>query len=111
MVSLRTSLIGAVRRRLVASTGSSASACVLDHADGAVGVDEDLVGDAANVGLRHLIDAVHRAEQLAPIAVAGLIRGQLRGQAFIVGQAANEVGFGASLDHLQFVVGDVFFFD
>ena len=43
---------------------------VFDYADGAVGVDEGLVGDAANVGFRDLVDAVDRAEQFAPVAVA-----------------------------------------
>ena len=39
-----------------------------------------LVGDAANVGLGHLIDAVHRAEQFAPVAVASLVNGELGSQ-------------------------------
>ena len=48
-------------------------------------------------------------KQFAPIAVACLIDRELRGEAFVVGQSAEQVGFGAGLDHLQFVVADVFF--
>ena len=78
--------------------------------DGAVGIDEDLVGDAADVGFRDLVDAVDRAEQFAPVAIASLVGGELRGQSFVVGEAANQIGLAAGLDHLQFVVADVFFF-
>ena len=62
--------------------------------DRAIGVDENFVGDAADVGFGHLVDAVDRAEQFTPIAIARLIGGQLRGESFIVGQAANQIGFG-----------------
>ena len=44
-----------------------------DNAHGAVGVNEDLVGDAPDIRLGHFVDAVNRAEQLAPVAIARLV--------------------------------------
>ncbi len=65
---------------------------------GAVALDEDLVGDAADVGLGDLVDLVELAEELAPVAVAGLVLGELVGEAFVVGEAAEQVGAGAGLE-------------
>src|SRR5580698_3202233 len=106
--SLCTSLIGCVAWRLLSS--GRGCACIFDNSYGAIGVDEDLVGDAANVGLGDLVDAIGGVEQFAPVAVARLVGSEFGGEAFVIGEAANQVGLGARLDHLQFVVGDVFFF-
>ena len=59
--SLRTSLVGGARR-LLALLGSSSGTGVLDDADGAIGVVEDLVGDASNIGLSDLVNAVDGPE-------------------------------------------------
>src|ERR1700729_2779294 len=80
-----------------------------DHADGPVRVVESLVGHASDVRLGYLVDAVHRMEELTPVAIARLVGCKLGSQSFIVSQAADKIGLGASLDHLQLVVADVFF--
>ena len=80
----------------------------LDARAGAVAVDEDLVGDAADVGFGDGVDLVELAEELAPVAVAGLVFGELVGEAFVVAEAAEQVGAGAGFEALELVVGDVF---
>ncbi len=80
----------------------------LDACAGSVAVDEDLVGNAANVGFVHCVDLVQFAEKLTPVAEAGLVLGELVGQAVVVGQAAEQVGAGASLEAFQLFVRDVF---
>ncbi len=80
----------------------------LDSRAGAVAVDEDLVCYAANVCLGYGVDLVEFAEELTPVAEAGLVLGQLMGQAFVVGEAAQKVGLGAGLEAGQLFVGDVF---
>ena len=80
----------------------------LDARAGAVAVGEDLVGDAANVGFGDGVDLVELAEELTPVAEAGLVLGELVGEAFVVGEAAQEVGAGAGLEAREFFVGDVF---
>ena len=109
VVFIRTSLIEGLVGGLVTSAGGRAASAGLDDADGAVGVGEDFVGDAADVGFGHLVDAIDGAEEFAPVTVAGFVGGELRGQALVVGEAANQVGLAAGLNHLQLVVGDVFF--
>ena len=79
----------------------------LDDADGAVVVQEDLVGHAPDVGFGHLVYTVEVSEQLAPIAVARLVDGELLRQPFIAGQAAEQIRLGARLEHLQLFVGYV----
>ncbi len=79
-----------------------------DAGAGAVAVDEDLVGDAADVGFGDGVDLLELAEELAPVAEAGLVLGELVGEAFVVGEAAEQVGAGAGLEALEFGVGDVF---
>ena len=78
-----------------------------DSRAGAVAFDEDLVGDAANVGFGDGVDLVEIAEELAPVAIAGLIFGELVGEAVIVGEAAKEIGAGAGLEACELFVGDV----
>ncbi len=80
-------------------------------AHGAIALRKSLVSYSANVGLGDLVDPVDGLEQLAPVAVARLVDGELLREALIVAEAADQVGFRARLDHLQFVVGDVFFLD
>ena len=80
----------------------------LDSCAGAVAVDEDLVGDAADVRFVDGVDLVQLAEELSPVAVAGLVFGQLMGEAFVVGEAAQQVGAGAGLEACELFVGDVF---
>ena len=46
-------------------------------------------------------------EEFAPVAITRLGLPKLQGQAFIVGQPADEVGFGAHLHRLQFFIADV----
>ncbi len=48
---------------------------VFDPCAGAVAVDEDLVGNAADVGFGDGVDLVEFAEELTPVAVAGLVLG------------------------------------
>ena len=79
-----------------------------DACAGAVAVDEDFVGDAADVGFVDGVDLVELLEEFAPVAEAGLILGELVGEAFVVGEAAEEVGAGAGFEALEFRVGDVF---
>src|SRR5437764_7274717 len=105
--SLRTSLVSGAGRGLLVLLGSSSGTSVLDDADGAVGIVEDLVRNAPNIGLGDLVNAIHRTEQLPPIAVPSLIDRQLCRESLVVGQASNQVGLAAGLDHLEFVVADV----
>ena len=65
---------------------------------GAVAVNEDLVGDAADIGLGDRVDLVEIAEELAPVAKASLVLGELMGEAVVVGEAAQQVGAGAGLE-------------
>src|ERR1700690_868940 len=100
-VSLRTSLVRIRRRR----RGG------LNNPYGPVGGHKRLIRHAANVGFTHFVDSIDLGEQLSPITVTCLIEAELERQSLIAAQAANQVGFGAGLDHLQFVVADVFFLD
>src|ERR1051326_4914305 len=85
--SLRSSLAGeigcfAVGRCLSwrGFTGARrAAASSFNDSHGAVGVDEDRICDAADIGFADLIDAVDGAKQFAPVAVARLVGGKLRG--------------------------------
>src|SRR5947209_9553626 len=94
---------------MASSAGRSATSSVLNDSYRAVGLVEDFVGNAPDISLADLIDAIDRAKRLPPIAVASLIGGKLRGKSLIVGEAANQIGFAAGLDHLELFVGDVFF--
>src|SRR5579863_1280533 len=104
--SLRTSAIAGIICRLIASVRTCRG--VFDDANGAVGIDKHLIGDAPEVGFCDLVDAIHAGEQFAPVAVAGLVGRQLRGQALVVGEAPDQSCFGARFDHLQLVVGNIF---
>ncbi len=75
-----------------------------DAGAGAVAVDEDLVGDAADVGFFDGVDLLQLVEELAPVAEAGLILGELVGEAFVVAEAAEEVGAGSGFEALEFGV-------
>src|SRR5512146_621082 len=79
----------------------------LDDADGAIGGYENLVGDAANVGLVDLVVAVELAEEFAPIAEARLEGGELSGKAGVIAKPADQVGLGAGLEHGQLFVADI----
>ena len=70
----------------------STAARILDPSHGSICVVKDFIRDAADVGFGYLVDAIDRAEQFSPIAVACLIGGELRGQAFVIGQTANQIG-------------------
>src|SRR5579864_1559750 len=105
-VSLRTSLISALRLALLASRSTSSG--TFDNADRAIRIDEDLVGDAANIRFADLVNAIHRPKQLTPIVISGLESSELHCQALIVGESTNQVRLGSCLDHLQLVVRDVF---
>src|SRR5580658_241308 len=78
----------------------------VDFGAGAVGIDKHLVGYAADVGLGDFVDFVELKEELAPIAVAGLVVGERVGESLIVGQAAEEVGAGAGFVHPELSIGD-----
>ena len=93
-------LVGSFRSRRGPAYG-------IDDPDGAVVVLEDLVGHAPNVRLGDLVDLVEIAEEFAPVAVARLIDGELLRQALVLGEAADQVGLGACLEHLQLVVGHI----
>ena len=72
-----------------------------------VALDKDVVSDTADVGLADLVDLVEVAEHLAPVAEAGLVFGEGVGEAVVVCQAAEHVGFGSGLVALELGVGDV----
>src|SRR6185312_14390215 len=74
------------RRLLAGQTG-------FHDADRAIFRSEDLVGDAADVRLAYLIDAIDGAEELAPVTVISLVGGELRGKTLIVSEPANQIGF------------------
>src|SRR5258707_9774400 len=82
--------------------------CVI-HNDSysAVAFQESLPGNATDIGFGDLIDFVHAAEQLTPIAEAELVDGKLRSQSLVIRQSTNQVRLGASLHHLQFLVADI----
>src|SRR5260370_15412110 len=73
----------------------------------AVAFQESLPGNATDIGFGDLIDFVHAAEQLTPIAEAELVDGKLRSQSLVIRQSTNQVRLGASLHHLQFLVADI----
>ncbi len=77
----------------------------------AIAVDEDVVGDALDVGLGDGVDFCDFAEHNAPVAEEGLVLGELLGEAFVVGEAAELVGLGAGLEALELGVGDVLGFE
>src|SRR5437016_11142750 len=79
----------------------------LDDSHGAVGWQKRLRSHSPDVCFCHLIDAIHRAEQLPPIVIPRLVYRELKCQAFIVCQAANQVGFCARLDHFQFIIANI----
>ena len=85
---------------------SKRSGCI-DPSFGAVAVDEHCIGHAADIGFGHLVYPVELQEKLTPVAVAGLVLRQGVGQALVVGQAAQQVGAGAGLEHGQLIVADV----
>ena len=70
-------------------------------------VDEGLLCDAADVGLGDGVDLRDLAEHLAPVAVAGLVFGELLGQSGVVGQAAELISLGAGLELFELRVGDI----
>ena len=57
------------------------------------------------------IDLAELAEELAPIAVARLVVGELCGEAFVVGQTTQKVGLGAGFVALELLIGDVGIFE
>src|SRR5579872_2277861 len=75
-----------------------------DAGDGAVVLDKGFVGYAPDVGLGHLVNAFDLAKEFPPVSIAGLGLAELQGEALVVGQPANQVGFGPGLDRLQLVI-------
>src|SRR5438270_9304799 len=71
---------------------------------GAIGRCEGTVRHAAYVLLRDFLQAIDVVEQLPPVAISRLINSELRRQSAILAQAANQVGLGPRLHHLQFGV-------
>src|ERR1035438_10035471 len=57
--------------------------------------DKCLVGDAPNVGLGDVLDAVDGAEQFAPVVITRLIQAERKCQALIRPERADEVRLGA----------------
>src|SRR5207248_9158308 len=84
-VSLRTSLVSGAGRGLLVLLGSSSGTSVLDDADGAVGIVEDLVRTASNVGCSDLVYAVDRPESFPRVAIASSVGRQLCRQASVAG--------------------------
>src|SRR5579863_2484010 len=107
-VSLATPLLSRIARRR--RTPRRATTSRFDDADGPVGVHKNFIGDAANIRLGDLIDAIDRAEEFTPVSVASLVSRQLSREAFVVGQTADQIGLATRFDHLQLFVADVFFF-
>src|SRR5215813_8388976 len=79
-----------------------------DSCAGSIAFDEDLICYATHISLADRIDFVELTEQLPPIAEPCLVFGKLAGEAFVVGEAAQQVCTGASLEACQFFIGDVF---
>src|ERR1035437_8057755 len=79
----------------------------LDACAGTVALNEDLAGDAAHIALTDFVNPVQFAEEFAPVAVAGLIFGELVREPFVVGEAAEQASARACLEHLEFLVADV----
>src|ERR1700682_5324373 len=69
----------------------------LDDGDRAVVLHKYLVGHAFDVFLADLVEFIHFAEQLTPIAIAKLIGRQVLRQPRIVSEAADETCFSARL--------------
>src|SRR6266851_1915486 len=94
----------AIRRagifRLLLASTRAAGASGLDNADRAIDVDECLIRYATNVLFGDFVDPLDGAKQLSPVAVAGLICRELRGQSRVFGQASDQVRLGARLYHL-----------
>src|SRR5947209_17719133 len=65
----------------------------LDDSHGAVGWHKRLRSHSPDVCFCHLIDAIHRAEQLPPIVVSRLIESELKRQTFVVRQTPNQIAF------------------
>src|SRR5689334_13830864 len=72
---------------------------------GAVLLEKSFVGHTADVGFCDFFNLFDLAEEFAPVAILGLIFAQLNGQALVIAQPADQVGFSAGLDRLQFVIG------
>ena len=87
----------ALRVQLAAIRGFLLGWDELDLCAGAVAVDEDLVGDAANVGFGDGVDLVELAEKLSPIAVtsSGIRRVDGRDLRYCRGRAAGRRGRGS----------------
>src|SRR5262249_14358711 len=73
----------------------------------AVALREYFIGYASDIGLAYNVDAIDLAEEFAPVAVVGLVIGQLSRQSHVVAQVANQVGFGAGADRLQLFIAYV----
>jgi len=67
-----------------------------------------LIRHSSNVGRGYFIDAVDRAKQFAPVVIACLIQAERERQSLIRSQRPDQIGFGARLDHFQFLIRDVF---
>src|SRR5579862_2104056 len=63
--------------------------CRFDDADGAIRGDESLLRYTANIRFGNFVYAINGVEQLTPVAITGLKQRQLRGQTFVVAQAAQ----------------------
>ena len=79
----------------------------LNPSAGPIAGDEDLIGNAADIGLGNLVHLVEMEEEFAPIAVAGLVLGQVVGQALVVSKSTQQVGTGTGFEHRELFVGYV----
>src|SRR5260370_23579414 len=61
----------------------------LNPRTGSVAVDKDLVSHAAHIRFADGVDLFQLAKQLSPVAESCLVFGQLTGEAFVVGEAAQ----------------------
>ena len=80
----------------------------LDSCAGSIAVNEDLVGYATDIRFADGVDLLQLAEKFSPVAEFCLVFGQLTGEAFVVAEAAEQVGAGAGFEAGELFVGDVF---
>src|SRR5260370_16567991 len=75
---------------------------------GSVAVYKRLVGDPSYIGLGHGVHFLELVEELAPVAIAGLVLGELVCEALVIGESAQQVGLGSGLVAGHLLVGDWF---
>src|SRR5438067_1883664 len=82
---------------LLCSFGRLGRLLRFDQGHGAVFVAESFVGHTPHIRFAYTFNAFNLVEEFAPVAITRLGLSKLQGQAFIVCEPANKVGFSAGL--------------